>query len=644
MYKRILPFLLCFSAWTWAQTSGVYAIQNLPPTLSADEASKMNQFLSDVSDSLPEKLKSSFPTQIKVQFKEIGNLHGQASLKKGITLSLKILDVILSEELQQLPSQNSNGQLRTHKTKLQEARGTLIHETAHLYDFLNVRSSNEKSFIQNCQSLNSTNEPNQALPDLCEVYLSTKTTLSTDPYYLEIAGWPLSVQGTNYRQSHNIYQHRTADALEFKNSVEHFAVNFEYYLLDPQFACRKPILSQFFDQHFGLQKSKVSCDHNFYVDPSSSNPDLLIRQIPLDRVYQIHYLHAGKGSEAMSLWGHSMFRVVICDPKRTKVGPDCMKDEFYHVALSFRAFINAFSISSWKGLTGAYPSRLFLVPFEEVKKNYLQQELRDVTSYPLHLSRSEIERFLKRALENHWNYDSKYYFITNNCASESLNLLKSSLLRPELLELKVIKPTELRDLLLKLKVSRSEDFSQNTETNIENGLFFESHGRHYLQALSFLTGSTENLNSVRKHLELPFQERMKKYALNNQKISLKTYAALSILETASLNQTKSKVNDSIVSMALNTASQIKESYELSIELFNLFSAPHEFISPLTYGLPLKEDISESYQKIRKSWELNLQNSQNRRKLVESFYTDAQVGEITQTEEHLDYLLTQLKVD
>ena len=291
--------LLCFSTLTWAQGSDVYTIQNLPSTLSADESLKVSRFFNEVSEGLPEKLKKAFPTQLKVQFKDIGSLHGQASFKKGITLSQKILEVILSEKLQQSPSENQNGQLRTHKTKLQEARGTLIHETAHLYDFLNVRTSSEKSFIENCQFLNSSNEPNQALPDLCEVYLTTKTTLSTDPYYLEIAGWPLSVQGTNYRAKHNIYQHRTADALEFKNSIEHFAVNFEYYLLDPQFACRKPILSRFFDQHFGLQKSKANCDHNFYVDPSSSNPDQLIRRIPIDRVYQIHYLHAGKGSEAI---------------------------------------------------------------------------------------------------------------------------------------------------------------------------------------------------------------------------------------------------------------------------------------------------------------------------------------------------------
>jgi hypothetical protein len=610
-----------------------------------DETLKVNQFFSQMSTDLPEKMRSAFPDKIKVQFKEIGQLHGQASLKKGITLSDKILEVILSEELQISPSQNPNGQLRSHKTKIQESRGTLIHETAHLYDFLNVRSSIEESFIQNCQFLNSANELNQSLPDLCEVYLGTKTTLSTDPYYLEIAGWPLSVQGTNYRESHNIYRHRTADALEFKNSVEHFAVNFEYYMLDPQFSCRKPILGRFFDQHFGLQKSSNSgCENNFYVDPSTSNPDLLTRKIPFDRVYQIHYLHAGKGSEAMSLWGHAMFRVVICDPKRAHVGPDCMKDEFYHIVLSFRAFINSFSISSWKGLTGTYPSRLFIVPFEEVKKSYLQLELRDLTSYPLHLSESEKERFLNRALESHWNYDSHYYFITNNCASESLNLLKSSLLRPELMGQKVMKPTELRDLLLRLKILKSQDFSQEAKTNIEKGLYFESHGRYFISALSYLTGTSENLNSVKKHLELPLTDRTKKYALNERKISTKTYAAISILETASLTQTKSKMSESIVAMALKSASQIKDSYQLSIDLFNLFSAPHEFISPDTYGLPLKQDINQSYQTIKESWELNLKNSQDRKKLVESFYTESQIDEITQTESFLEQLITQLKVD
>lgn len=626
-----------------ASAKSIYELRlNSTQSLTNTEIIKLNNFFEEITRLLPRKMRDTFQENISVQFKNIENLHGKASLKSGIILNENLLKVILQPKMHNELSVNSNGQIRTHKTKIQEARGTLLHETAHIYDFLNIRSIGEKNFIENCQFLKSTNRKSMPLPDLCEVYLSTNTTLSSNPYYLEIAGWPLSIQGLNYREPNNLFHHRTADAHEFKNSIEHFAVNFEYYLLDREFKCRKPLLAKYFDVHFEVKSDDSKCINNFYVNPSSSTHEQIVRKIPFDRVYQIHYLHADKGNETMSSWGHSMFRIVICDPKRKSIGPECLRDEYYHIVISFRAFIDTFSISSWKGLTGSYPSRLFIVPFEEVKKNYLQIELRDLISYPLNISENEKIRFLERALEIHWNYDSSYYFLTNNCASDSLNLLRSSLLRAEIIEQKIFKPTDLRNLLLKTQLISSINFQNEKSSAIENGFYFENFGHHFVAALSYLTGQQESLSSAIHHISLSYDEREKIYSKLVSDVNIKRIAATSILEKASLDMTKSKVGESIMMNAIKSVDTIRNSYQLSINYFNLFSAPHEFISSETYGIPNESEIHESIQKIQATWSDSINNNLNRKKLIESLLSDDQKSEIQKTEIKLNDLTTQLR--
>src|SRR5690606_41455953 len=53
-------------------------------------------------------------------------------------------------------------------------------------------------------------------------------------------------------------------------------------------------------------------------------------------------------------------------------------------------------LSSWDGLTGAYPSRLFILPLGQVVDEYTKLELRSLSSIPLRLSRSEEQDLLDR--------------------------------------------------------------------------------------------------------------------------------------------------------------------------------------------------------------------------------------------------------
>lgn len=115
--------------------------------------------------------------------------------------------------------------------------------------------------------------------------------------------------------------------------------------------------------------------------------------------------------------------------------------------LSYRAFVNDVQLSSWDGLVGAYPSRLFVLPLGQVIDEYTKTELRSLASVPLRLNRDEIENLVRQAAEMHWSYDGNYWFLSNNCAVESLKLLRSGTANPRLNDLDSIMPNGLLAVL-----------------------------------------------------------------------------------------------------------------------------------------------------------------------------------------------------
>jgi hypothetical protein len=60
---------------------------------------------------------------------------------------------------------------------------------------------------------------------------------------------------------------------------------------------------------------------------------------------------------------------------------------------------------------------------------YTKTELRSLASVPLKLNREIIENLVRQAAEMHWSYDGNYFFLSNNCAVESLKLLRSGTTR-----------------------------------------------------------------------------------------------------------------------------------------------------------------------------------------------------------------------
>src|SRR6185312_15228956 len=106
----------------------------------------------------------------------------------------------------------------------------------------------------------------------------------------------------------------------FASLEESFAVNMEYFLLDPEFACRRPSEFEYLRDYFGFDPyPSRSCKLNTKLRLSAASADDPSGgQIDLDpsRIYQVHFLLAGAGQAFDSAFGHAMFRLIVCAPTR----------------------------------------------------------------------------------------------------------------------------------------------------------------------------------------------------------------------------------------------------------------------------------------------------------------------------------------
>lgn len=383
--------------------------------------------MNEVADLLPAKLKENLPKDIEIKVERLSNhitipdqvctdtsSHLEEKEKKeknknpfvygmyrqlGNTLTINT-GVLIELNKGRANSKTINCQ---HKTLYDQAIATIVHELTHAYDFNSGRISNSMEFIRR-------------------------------------AGFK---KGLMKIKNKNIQAMRSADPYELVNIAESFAVNMEYFTMDPEFMCRKPSMFDYYKRLLGIDPfPNRKC--------GISNTVMLSTQqgyIPTDldpkRVYRVDYLLASAGQGIMSGFGHTMFRIVVCAPERfdpitnrtipaTKWGPKCLEDKLFHMVVSYRANVDDGKLSYWKGLTGGYPSILFLLNFSDVMDEYNRDELRDLMSYPITLSTKEREEFVVRVKEEHWNYRGSYKFITNNCAVESYDLLKAALNREQL--------------------------------------------------------------------------------------------------------------------------------------------------------------------------------------------------------------------
>lgn len=216
--------------------------------------------------------------------------------------------------------------------------------------------------------------------------------------------------------------HQSPDPYEWTHRSEYFAVNLEFFLLDPEYRCRRPHLFKYYSEHF---------EHTPYSDQArcqiqTKAPDFdTFHPIDLnpERVYQIHYMVATQGREAESKAGHAMLRIVSCSPTRQKVSEDCLNDIENHAVIGYWMNHLRSDPSLLESLLGKRPSQPSLYPFKSILRHYGFKN-RDILSIPLKLNPDEIRNLIFLSLEMIWGYKGKYHLITNNSGTEIYDLMK----------------------------------------------------------------------------------------------------------------------------------------------------------------------------------------------------------------------------
>lgn len=315
--------------------------------------------------------------------------------------------------------------------------------------------------------------------------------LSRDARLRDLAGWPVRPLRFGLRVADNAMTDRSPDPYERHAPAEFVAVNLEHFLLDPDYACRRPALHAYFAAHFAWAPESAACDPALpfveadavHLHETGASPLL---DLDPARIYAVDYLFAEGNARPMSRWGHSMLRLVICAPGRAP-GPDCRFDLAHHRVLSFRAFVDDVQISSWRGLTGRYPSRLFVLPLDQVIEEYTKLELRGLQSIPLALSGDEIAGLMVQAATLHWSYDGRYYFVSNNCAVETWALLQTGVPRLAGAGLRSITPTGLLRRLVRRGIADSSVLDR--EDAVRAGAYFPSAENEYQSLFDVARGA-----------------------------------------------------------------------------------------------------------------------------------------------------------
>lgn len=496
-------------------------------TLSAEQRQASQALLDEALEALPPRLRNDLDRQVAVRWMPLPErIYGRAGRLSGIELNAGLLPALSDGSAAHTANQRPHGNVR------RELLATVVHELTHLYDRGAYWSAAERRRLRQCQRYHDSLGP-VGLPPQCRGQSERRFTLSDDPRLLDLAGWPQRVGSRGAREQHNGQVARSPDLYELSNPREFVAVNMEYFLLDPEYACRRPSLARFFSEHFAWSPAHATpCASSYaYLNAGRDFDSQALANLDPERVYEVDYLLAEANQNLASRWGHSMLRLVICAPGRPR-GPDCRLDLDQHLVLSYRAFVGDVQLSSWDGLTGVYPSRLFVLPLAQVIDEYTKVELRSLASVPLRLPRERLERLVARAVEQHWSYDGDYYFVSNNCAVETLKLLRSGSQHPRLQDLDSITPIGLLEVLEARGLADRSVLDDPREA-LRLGYRFDSFRDRYQAMFAVLQQRLPiEQQHVEQWLEQPASERRRWF----EQADLRASAAMLLLEQAAMRR------------------------------------------------------------------------------------------------------------
>ncbi len=614
--------------------------------LKADDLTPAEQqasqaLLDEAMQKLPPRFIEQLDRQILVGWSNDmpSNAYGQASLVSELDLNRRLLAGLTDGTA---ATQKTN---RPHGTVRKEMLATVLHELTHLYDRARLWPAAERAVIQRCTRQNSS-AGLIGLPDQCRGQTERRFSLSDDPRLLDLAGWQQYVGRRGEREQDNHQIVRSPDLYEVSNPKEFVAVNMEYFLLDPAYACRRPALYRYYKERFGwAPAAKDECPNAFpFLNAGNDFGKQPLGSVDPERVYAVDYLLAEANQEWASRWGHSMLRLVICAPGRPR-GPDCRLDLQEHLVLSYRAFVNDVQLSSWDGLTGAYPSRLFILPLAQVIDEYTKTELRSLASVPLNLSRPEIEEVVEHAAEMHWSYDGNYYFVSNNCAVETLKLLRSGSDNAQLKGLDSIVPNGLLEVLKARGLADTSVLDDPREA-LRMGYRFDSYRDRYQAMFNVLkTRLPIKQQTVEDWMALNADERRPWF----EHADLRASAAMLLLEQASFRRQLLLAQDEVKQKYLGARGlkdggmyKANKTLQEILASSGFLSRPAELLGSSGYGLPQAQEweMLESESSQRQKQLLRLTGDLD--KEVRSLLEPARAAEIAATEVNVKQIAEHLR--
>ncbi len=463
------------------------------------------------------------------------------------------------------------------------AQASLLHELGHIWDNNTTKRMRtlRHEHLQKCAVKKSRHDHPESL--YCHLPNFMERRISSDPQFLHLTNWKWRHRRF-FRK--NLKTSTSPRAYERKNPQETFAVNLEYFLLDPDFKCHRPALYNYFKQKLEHTPFKQSRCQTNYSLPSYNG--LFIYNIDPKKVDSIHFVLAGEGRSFVSKWGHAMYRIVTCDTPG-----NCLQKPSQNFIVSFAAQSQNLLLGTWEGFRASYSSQIFIKPFLEVINDYRIDNMRDVTSYPLNLSPKEKEQLIHVILERYWDYQGRYSLFTNNCSVESQSMLAAAVNEKSLafFDWQLFSPIDMKNQLLQTSYINQEPL-KDIKKAIEKGYFFPSIAQNSLEKWKsiqsyFSNPSIDSEKELYQHLnELTFDEikiiadELTKHGTVKQIGQF--FLLLTILESSVMSENQEKISQRLYNM----------SNQLLFEYSNiLFPEPDYWRNETGYGVPLILDLS-----------------------------------------------------
>lgn len=481
------------------------------------------EFISSAKSLLPNKMKV---LRTKVSFKRMNEeeLNSPCDGQGFIYGKYNNNEITLSEQLKNHLSPTNREDFNCkHKNYYKTSLSTLLHEYFHAY----------------------------------EDTLDKENKLHTNNEFLALGFWK------NSKSNRNTYAQRSPNLYEYFSPKEFLAVNFEYFILDPEYKCRRPNLYNAFKKSLSHNPhpNKECVNQGELTISDTQSVDLI--SIDYKRVREIHYLFASKGKAMMSRWGHSMYKLVLCDQNWSL--EDCRKKGQF-VVIGFLAQVSDLSINAIKGILGKYPSDMVVTGLSSMKKQYNRAELRDLESIPLDFDSNEKTRFLNHLIRIYWEYSGKYYFFTNNCADEAFKLIQIAKNDKKIYKKNILTPIGIYNYIKKNGLSKDFSFSDR-EQNIKNGLLYSS----------FAPKLDKSFNNLRKEFNNIFKVKIKRPSIQRRERnfvekfkplrSIDDYSELTTLERRNIINEVIKRKDKLILLDL-FAIESQANYVTSNRLLN----------------------------------------------------------------------------